>query len=49
MVGCFKKEGLGLPFFCLFFASIMPIIVGIMLASADQDWGEIAYPVISQG
>ena len=29
-------------------ASIMPIIIGIMLASADQDWGEIAYPVISQ-
>jgi hypothetical protein len=29
-------------------ASIMPIIVSIMLDSADQDWGEIAYPVISQ-
>lgn len=29
-------------------ASIMPIIIGIMLASADQNWGEIAYPVISQ-
>lgn len=29
-------------------ASIMPIIIGIMLKCADQDWGEIAYPVISK-
>lgn len=29
-------------------ASIMPIIIGIMLAAADQDWGEIAYPVVSK-
>lgn len=28
-------------------ASIMPVIISIMLAGADQDWGEIAYPVIS--
>lgn len=27
-------------------ASIMPIIVSIMLESGDEDWGEIAYPVI---
>jgi hypothetical protein len=29
-------------------ASIMPIIIGIMLNGADQDWGEIAYPVITK-
>lgn len=29
-------------------ASIMPIIIGIMLDGADQDWGEIAYPVITK-
>jgi hypothetical protein len=27
-------------------ASIMPIIISIMLNGADQDWGEISYPVV---
>lgn len=29
-------------------ASIMPVIIGVMLNAADQDWGEIAYPVITK-
>ena len=29
-------------------ASIMPIIIEVMLSSGDQDWGEIAYPVITK-
>jgi hypothetical protein len=28
-------------------SNIMPIIVRIMLSSSDEDWGDIAYPVIS--
>ncbi len=28
-------------------ASIMPIIISIMLDRSDQEWGEVAYPVIS--
>lgn len=28
-------------------SNIMPIIVGIMLDSGDEDWGDVAYPVIS--
>jgi hypothetical protein len=27
-------------------SNIMPIIIGIMLNSSEEDWGEIAYPVI---
>jgi len=27
-------------------SSIMPIIISIMLNSSDEDWGDIAYPVI---
>jgi hypothetical protein len=27
-------------------ASIMPIIISIMLSSSEEDWGDIAYPVI---
>lgn len=29
-------------------ASIMPIIIEIMLNSSDQNWGDIAYPVITK-
>lgn len=28
-------------------SNIMPIIISIMLNSSEEDWGEIAYPVIS--
>jgi len=27
-------------------SSIMPIIISIMLNSSEEDWGDIAYPVI---
>jgi len=29
-------------------ASVMPIIIDIMLNGSDQNWGEIAYPVITE-
>ena len=31
----------------LLLMTLMPIIIEIMLDSADQDWGELAYPVVN--